>query len=782
MPFPAVRLRVRLVAYILLATVPVIAVAIGVPSWLASRTLRDVARRELRQTATRVAENVGWWDEATIGVLRMMASNPNIASMDPARQQPVLARVARVYDWFYLIAIVDLNGQDIARADNQPPKFYRDRAWFTEAAAGKPVSRQAVVSRTTGLPGITFGMPVRDEQNQVRGVAVVGMSLERLSQQVGAARVGESGFSFVVDDHGLLVAHPQLGPNDHLVDYSKLPPVIALLHGRNVGDLAFTDANGVEWISEVARARNGWGVVSLQRLDEVLAEARAVRQLGLLAASIAIVVVAALTWWLATRITRPVLHVTRAAVALAEGQWDVPVPEERRDEIGTLARAFNRMAGNLQKSYRMVEERVAQRTQQLRKSNIELRDAREAAYAHSRAKDEFLANMSHELRTPLTTILGYADLLADPTLPADRRQAHLSVVQRSAGHLLAIINEVLDLSSIEAGTLPVLPGPVDVPRTIDEVVAGLRAKAVEKGLSLEVAYVGPVPRTIMSDATRLRQILINLVGNAIKFTEAGGVTLRVEMVAATAAADTDNADTNAGATTPRLRFDVIDTGIGMSAHQVGQLFQRFGQVDASPSRRYAGTGLGLAISRRLARMLGGDIVVTSEPGAGSTFSVTVDTGPLDGAAMIADHPTEVTKPGPTLQPDLRGLHVLLAEDVPVNQEMFRMILTRLGATVTAVGDGGAAIEAFGAAALAGTPVDVVLMDMQMPGVDGYEATTRLRSSGVTAPIIALTAHARDRDRAACLAAGCTDFLTKPLDPAKLVAAIRLHLPAVGSGV
>ena len=770
MTFSPISLRIRLVLLILLATVPIMAAGILVPSWLAGRTLHDKAHAELAQIAQRLSENVNMWDEATVNVLQMLASNPAVMTMDPDQQRAVLLRVKRVYDWFYLIAIVDLNGRDFVRADDLPPRYYHDREWFRGAVERNEVTRQAVLSRTTDLPGMVIGAPIRNAEGQVVGVAVIGVSLERLSEQVGAAKVGATGHSFVVDDHGLLVAHPHLVPQDRLTDYAEFPPVAAMLKTEGNFALAFTDAHGVRWLSDVARASNGWGVVSMQREDEVLAESSRIRMFGLLAAVLASATVAALTWVLATRVTRPVLDIANAAVSLAEGRWDVPVAEGRRDEIGTLASAFNRMAANLQKDYRTIEDRVAQQTQQLRTSNAELSAARETAYAHSRAKDEFLANMSHELRTPLTTIIGYADVLTtDPDLPAGKRQAHVTVVQRSARHLLSIINEVLDLASIEAGKLTIRIGEVDVARTLDEVVSELHPRAAEKGLSLSVTYEGPVPRHIQSDPMRLRQILINLVGNAIKFTESGSVRLRVCLQPQSTA----NPDGRAPQT-PRLEFEVIDTGIGMTAEQIDGLFRRFGQVDTSPSRRYEGTGLGLAISQRLARMLGGDITVTSVPGQGSTFRVTVDPGPLSGAKMMTDPAAEaiVTPANPA---DLTGLRLLLAEDVPANQLMFTMILQRLGATVTAVGDGRAAIDAFHAAADADEPFDLVLMDMQMPGVDGYQATAQLRAAGVQTPIIALTAHARDSDRTACLAIGCSDFLSKPLDPAKLVGTIHKHL-------
>jgi signal transduction histidine kinase/ActR/RegA family two-component response regulator len=775
-------LRLRLVVMILVVTVPVMTVAILGPTWLTERIVRDDARLSLARVATGLADKVVSWDEQVINVLRQLSRHPAIRSMDVAQQRPVLKRIAGVYNWFHLVCVVHPSGLSMARADDQEPKYYHDRNWFTEALAGRDEGvRQAVISKTTGLPGMTIGMPIRADDGKVVGVVAVGMSLTRLSERVGAVSVGHSGTTFVVDDRGLLVAHGHLSPSERLIDYTDFPPVTALLRHNVTGNYSFTDPDGARWMAYLVRVPNGWGVVSMQREADVLAEAGRIRVIGLSATVAATALVAALTWMLATQITRPVRALTNASELLAAGHWDVTVPDSagddtqlptgrRRDELDRLSMAFNRMAVSLQRSYRLIEERVAQRTEQLRKSNAELRDAREAAYALSRAKDEFLANMSHELRTPLTTILGYANLLTDPDLSAEQRTEHVGQVQRSARHLLAIINEVLDLSSIDAGRMTVVADRVDVTSAVDDAVASLRPRADEKKLSLAVVYDDGVPRFVRTDGRRLRQILINLVGNAIKFTENGSVIVHVR---------------NADPLQTLIQFDVIDTGIGMTDQQMSRLFQRFSQVDTSPSRRYAGTGLGLVISKRLARMLGGDISVVSEPGAGSTFTLTIDRGePFtdDATANAVINPSSAAPTPPAVvgpvKGDLAGLRVLLAEDVPMNRTLFTMILTRLGATVTAVADGQQAIDAYTTAARDPLgPPDVVLMDMQMPVVDGYEATAQLRRAGVTTPIIALTAHARDSERATCIGAGCTDFITKPLDPAILVETIQRHVGA-----
>ncbi len=398
--------------------------------------------------------------------------------------------------------------------------------------------------------------------------------------------------------------------------------------------------------------------------------------------------------------------------------------------------------------------------------NQELDAARLAAEAASQTKSAFLANMSHEIRTPMTAIIGFAENLLDAGLPESERIEAARTIRRNGRHLLDILNDILDLSKIEAGRLDLERRRCSPVEIIADVCALMQVRAAEKGLRLEVEYRGLVPETIETDPTRLQQILLNLVGNALKFTEQGEVRIVAALV------------TPPDVPRPTLQMDVIDTGVGLSPEQIARLFRPFAQADSSTSRKFGGTGLGLVICQRLARLLGGDVkVIESKPGAGTRFRATIAAGPLEGVPLQdGDHraaaagcgAAEDGRPGAGRLP----YRILLAEDGPDNQRLISFILHKAGAEVVTVANGQLAVNAALAAREAERPFDVILMDIQMPVMDGYDAVALLRSKNYTGAIIALTAHAMAQDRERCLQAGCDDYASKPIDRNVLIGTIR----------
>jgi len=403
------------------------------------------------------------------------------------------------------------------------------------------------------------------------------------------------------------------------------------------------------------------------------------------------------------------------------------------------------------------EESLQHYAQQLQKKNEELGVALAAAREASELKSQFLANMSHEIRTPMNGVLGMAELLLGTPLLTEQRE-YAEGVQRCAEALLILINDILDLSKIEAGKMELERLPFDPLSVIEEVRTTLAVRAQSKGLKLAWEAAPGLPRLVCGDPARLRQILMNLAGNAIKFTERGGVDMRAELAAEDAQAAT-------------LRFSVRDTGIGITAAQRSRLFDSFVQGDGSTTRKYGGTGLGLTISKQLVELMGGRIDLESEPGSGSLFWFELrlpkyQPEPAAGRAAATEQRAPADKPAP----HNGGYRILLAEDNPVNQTVALRILQKAGYQTDAVPNGRHALEA-----LTSQRYDLVLMDVQMPEMDGLEATAqirRLEGACGRVPIIAMTANAMAGDREKCLAAGMDDYISKPIQAQRLCEVIR----------
>ncbi len=613
------------------------------------------------------------------------------------------------------------------------------------------------------------------------GIGIVSTSyLVSLQQQIA---FGDNGHAVITDANGQVIAHPFKDWTAASRDISGVPVVAAMKRGETgVGQFYSPAFKGNMIAGYSVVPETGWGVMVPQPVEELRRRANQVAEMAMVIALAAFASAALLSWLIAIYLARPVRAVATTAEAVLAGNEDVSVPSFRGwvpREIRRLGQAFNTML------------------EDLRRKAAETRHALHQAETSNQAKTQFLANMSHEIRTPLNGVVGMIELLQLTDLtPAQRR--YVEQATQSSQTLLRLVDDILDLSKIEVGRMDLEFVPFHLPSLVHDARMLFTDQAREKSLRLTVTVPDELNAVVVGDPHRLLQILTNLVANAIKFTSEGGVIIRCRRVA----------DDKPGWT---VRFEIVDTGIGIPEAKQEIIFNAFSQADSSMTRRYGGTGLGLSIARELCLMMGGEIGVDSKVGVGSTFWFTVhlDDAPPNAAVPVHEPASVIVPPlapqpsaletapapagggfvpaaGREFQARLRqagreNIHVLLVEDNAANMRVTQALLETLGCHVTPAVNGLEAVARYRDATF-----DLVLMDCQMPEMDGYEATRAIRQieslQGRTTPIVALTAHAMEGSREASLASGMNDQLTKPLTLAALTdKLLEWLLPAKVSG-
>lgn len=648
----------------------------------------------------------------------------------------------------------------------------RTRPWYKAAAiAGKPVWSPVYRHFVIKDMAVTASYPVYGPDGHLLGVFGVDYVLNQISAFLRAIKVGRTGWAFIMDGEGLLISSsldtpvyvPQEGGVRRIPALESEAPRIrataqALAEGGASAATSGTNEfftftlDGIRHLANATRLQDSLGldwlvvVVTPENdfMDRIEDNTRQTVALSIVALLLSIVAGTVAARW----IVKPIQTIQESAKAVAEGRFAGQLPTNRSDELGDLSRSFNAMSDQLEHAFATLEAKVEERTHALSQAN-------EAAQSASQAKSEFVANISHEIRTPMTGILGLLELLSSTTLTEEQRD-YADTIQSSARSLLALLNDILDLSKIEARRLAVNTAPFTLRDVIRSVCHSLGFQARAKGIGLRWSVAPEVPESLCGDGDKLRQVLINLINNGMKFTEKGELEVTATVADACFLAGPDDM--------VAVTFTVRDTGTGIEMHDLKRIFEPFTQVDGTPTRRHGGTGLGLTIVKGLMEAMGGHIAVRSQPGVGSRFSFTL--------------PFQVSRQSPA--PDAcaldsvqaEPLHILLAEDNPVNRLVASRLLARYGHKVTTAADGREALGILGS-----KHFDLVILDLQMPVMDGLETALRIRqATGGTwdarIPLIAFTAHAKSEVRETILAAGMDDCVTKPVEIADLLAAIK----------